>query len=101
MLELTNDYLRRAGPGNRKCAICGEEVREPDDYLMIGYLFDPASDPLSSFNYTHLHKSHIRQWNLAGDFLAFANTTLSRGNWRGPALAEIVREIETRLIAPD
>ena len=94
MLDLTEEYLRRAGPGNRKCVACDDEVRDPDDYLMIGYLADPESYPLGKFNYTHLHKSHISHWKQADEFLKCARTTLAEGKWQGPVLPQIIRQIE-------
>lgn len=94
MLAASEQHLANTGPGKRTCAVCGQEVQDPDDYLLIGYLADPAHDALGKFNYTHLHKSHISQWKQAEEFLAAARTTLAGGQWRGPVLAEIVREIE-------
>jgi len=96
MCEVSEQYLAKAGPGKRACAACNIEVRDPDDYLFICYLADPADDPLGRFNWTHLHKSHISGWAQAGEFLMLAKATLSKGHWQGAALAKIVREIETR-----
>src|SRR4051812_796785 len=50
-------FLRRTGPGMRKCAVCGLEIAQPDNYVPIGYLTDDPSDPLSAFNYLHLHRT--------------------------------------------
>jgi hypothetical protein len=97
MCEVSEQYLANAGPGKRACAVCSIEVRDPDDYLFIGYLGNPSDDPLGSFNWTHLHKSHISSWHQAREFLMLAKTTLSKGHWRGSALTEIVREIEARM----
>ena len=94
MREVSEQYLANAGPGKRACAVCSVEVRDPDDYLFIGYLGNPSDDPLGRFNWTHLHKSHISGWLQAGEFLMLAEATLRKGRWRGAALAEIVREIE-------
>jgi hypothetical protein len=94
MREVSEQYLANAGPGRRACAVCSVEVRDPDDYLFIGYLADPSDGPLGRFNWTHLHKSHISGWPQAGEFLMHAKATLGRGRWRGSALPEIVGEIE-------
>jgi hypothetical protein len=97
MLEASEQYLANTGPGKRVCAVCGIEVRDPDDYLFVGYLADPSDGPLGRFNWTHLHKSHISGWPQAREFLMLAKATFSKGRWRGAALAEIVREIEAHL----
>ena len=34
----------RIGPGRRSCAVCNEQILDPDDYVLLGYLGDPATD---------------------------------------------------------
>lgn len=98
MLAASEQCLAETGPGKRICVVCCEEVRAPDDYLLIGYLADPSDDPLGNFNYTHLHKSHIRHWKHADDFLTLARAALAQRKWRGPAIAEVVLEIEAGIL---
>lgn len=93
MLSASESYLANTGPGKRICVICGNEIQHPDDYLLIGYLADPA-EPLGKFNYTHLHKSHVRYWGRADQFLELAKAAVAEGKWQGSALTEIIREIE-------
>jgi hypothetical protein len=96
MLAASKQYLDNTGPGKRICVVCRNEIRDPDDYLFIGYLAEPSNDPLGKFNYTHLHKSHISDWEQAEEFLALARAALVAEQWRGKALSEIVQEIEAR-----
>lgn len=99
MLAASEAYLNNSGPGKRICAVCGNEVRDPDDYLFIGYLADPSDDPLGKFNYTHLHKSHVSGWEKAEEFLGLARAAIDAGRWRGKALLKIVQEVEASRIA--
>jgi hypothetical protein len=94
MLAAADGYYKNTGPGKRVCVVCGEQVLNPNDYLLIGYLGDPSVVPLGKFNYTHLHKSHIGDWKQVDEFLTLAKAALASGQWRGNALAEIIREIE-------
>src|SRR5262252_3033942 len=43
MCAAADVHARNTGPGERACAVCGSEIVEPDDYLLIGYLGDPSS----------------------------------------------------------
>ncbi|RKH06288.1 hypothetical protein D7V97_22730 [Corallococcus sp. CA053C] len=56
-VEATIEELdRKTGPGRRKCAVCGSEVLDPDDYLMVPRLTADVASPAHRFNYTHLHR---------------------------------------------
>lgn len=94
MLAAADAYAGNTGPGKRACAACGGEITEPDDYLLIAWLGDPAADPLGAFNYTHLHTSHVRDWTQADAFLALARAAIDGGRWQGDALPKLVRDIE-------
>jgi hypothetical protein len=94
MLATAEDYYNNTGPGKRTCVVCGNQVLNPDDYLLIGYLGDPSTELLGRFNYTHLHKSHIRSWNRADEFLSLARAAVDAGRWQGSALTEIIQAIE-------
>jgi len=85
------------GPGKRRCAVCGAEILDPDDYLLIGYLGDPTRNGIAEFNFTHLHKSHLAQWRDADRFLGLAKEMLASGRWKGPALLMLVQKIEAAI----
>lgn len=95
MLAESERYLNCSGPGKRKCAVCGQEIEDPDEYFFIAYLGDPRRTPLGEFNYVHLHKAHISRWRFHNRFLALATEALSTQAWKGPALAELIRVVET------
>ena len=59
----------KTGPGNRVCAVCGDEVTDPEDYILIPRLTHIETDPLFRFRYTHLHKSHVPQWREYAEFM--------------------------------
>jgi hypothetical protein len=39
-------HLRNTGPGKRACAVCGHQIRGPNDYLLIPWLGDSSTEPL-------------------------------------------------------
>jgi hypothetical protein len=94
MLAAMDELYKKTGPGNRACAVCGDQVLDPDDYFLIGYLGAPSASPLAKFNYTHLHKSHISSWKPADEFLTLARAAISSGQWQGVVLSKTIREIE-------
>lgn len=94
MLAAADEYHKRTGSGRRACAVCGNQILDPDDYLLIAYLADASTDPLGKFNYTHLHKSHIGDWKQADEFLALAKAAIHSDRWRGDALSKLIQEIE-------
>jgi len=98
MLAAADEYYKHTGPGKRGCVVCGNQVLNPDDYLLIGYLGDPHTEALGKFNYTHLHKSHIRDWKEANEFLTLARAAVDAGQWQGDALPGIIREIEAGML---
>jgi hypothetical protein len=100
MLAAADEYYKRTGPGRRACAVCGNQILNPDEYLLIGYLADASTDPLGKFNYTHLHKSHIRDWKQANEFLALAKAAILSDRWREDALPKIIQEIEAAAAGP-
>lgn len=98
MLEVSNNFFDAIKPGRRKCAVCCSEVASPDDHLMIGYLGDPLICCLADFNFTHLHHSHIYEWDHARRFLGLAKRCITTGRWGGGALADIIRQVEAGLL---
>jgi predicted nucleic acid-binding Zn ribbon protein len=99
MIAAFEESLLRSGPGHRECAVCGEQVLDPDDYFLIGRLTGDTSAPLFKFNYTHLHKSHVAEWDQAAAFLAAAKTHIDTGLWSGEALQGIMESVN--LQSPD
>ena len=88
------DYVNRTGPGHRHCAVCANEIMDPNDYLLIGYLGEPSKSRLAGFNFTHLHRSHISLWSEAERFLRLAKEALASGSWKGPQLPNLIEAIE-------
>jgi hypothetical protein len=94
VLAASDMHVRNTGPGQRACAVCGGEILDPNDYLLIPWLGDSLTEPLGRFNYTHLHTSHIRDWKQADAFLAVAKGAIGAGRWGGPALSKLIADIE-------
>ena len=88
-----NERAARIGPGKRKCVSCGEEVMDPDDYLLIDYLCDPADHPVGAFNYTHLHKSHLGSWPRREELVAQIESALEARKISRPAAEIVLRDL--------
>lgn len=96
-LRRVDEWKLNVGPGRRKCAVCGHQVTEPDDYLLIGKLSDCENDPLRLFNYTHLHRSCVSRWNRASAFVDLASAALGSGSWKGGWLAQLIEDVKASL----
>ena len=97
LMAITEEHFRRTGPGNRKCQVCGEEILDPEDCLMFGYLGDPSVDALARFNFIHVHKSHVASWEPATEFVEMAQAVIDDGRWAGPYLGLLKRNVEAGL----
>ncbi|RKH33235.1 hypothetical protein [Corallococcus sicarius] len=84
---------RKTGPGRRKCAVCGSEVLDPDDYLMVPRLTDDVTSPAHRFNYTHLHRSQVREWRELGDLERILEQFDTAGGWEGSVLRELLQQL--------
>ena len=85
----------KTGPGNRRCAVCAEEVEHHGDYLLVPRLTsDPASE-LARYNFTHLHRSHVRQWRELGELMNALRALEKSGSWKGNALRLLIAELQT------
>ena len=58
----------------------------PDDYFGLGFLTDAANDPLSGFNYVHLHRSHIKDWPDLDRAVRLIEELDQSGRWEGSGL---------------
>ncbi len=90
--EAVDEMLAKTGPGKRRCAVCGQEIADPNDYFMLPRLVDDARHPLFRYNYTHLHKSHIPRWRDAPLVLSLLEALA--GQWQGPLLETLVSSLK-------
>jgi hypothetical protein len=75
--QVLDDLNSMTGPGNRKCAVCQNEITDPDDYLLIPRMVSDGMHSLFKFRYTHLHKSHVRLWGPLAEVLSLLNQLAS------------------------
>jgi hypothetical protein len=97
ILDEARIYFLNVGPEKRRCLVCKSEIIDPDNYLLIGRLGGSSIGELTEFNYTHLHKSHIKDWAKVDEFLKLANAAVAVGQWRGTWLPDIITQIEAWL----
>lgn len=94
-LHRLSDLRTATGPEHRRCAVCGEFITRPDDYISFGFLSeDPA---VSSLNYLQFHRTHLPRW----EGLGAAHETLGQLEksraWRGTGLSWLVEQLERAL----
>ena len=86
------ELLETTGPGRRKCTVCDAEVQDPDDYLLLPRLTGDRDHPAYQFNYTHLHKSHVGEWDQYEKAMRALRSLAP--DWRGGALRHLLEELE-------
>jgi hypothetical protein len=85
-VELHEAAMRSADIGKRLCDVCGQPISDPDDYLGLGLLTSDPGNPLFRFNFRHLHRSHIGQWERYEEFRRLVEAMQASEAWDGPRL---------------
>ena len=93
VVQRVEDWFANVGPGKRRCQVCGKEVTNPDDYILIDYLTNRESGPLSKYNYTHLHGSCVAQWQRLPEFTSLVRQAIAEAHWNSAYLSKLVVEI--------
>lgn len=92
-IRRSEETRNRIGPGHRGCIVCGNQIRDPDDYLTLGFLCDEDALAASRFNYVQLHRSHAHEWVDLGDAIAALEELLDSGTWDPQPLRSLVAEL--------
>jgi hypothetical protein len=96
--ERMAELLSANAPSNRRCEVCGELIRDPDDYLGIGYLTFDESLLASRFNFVHLHLSHVHAWSRLGEAIEALRQLSSSGTF---VPTDAVDALEDQLLEHD
>lgn len=56
------EAVERLSPGHRTCAVCSNDITDPDDYFALGYLTSDEAEPVYAYQYLQLHRSHLADW---------------------------------------
>jgi len=92
-LGLLHEWSLKTGPGNRRCEVCGNQVTDHNDYLGIELLTVDDKDPLSRFNWCHLHQSCLSKWNEREALLTLISDPERQSNWGGQYLAQLAKDL--------
>lgn len=79
-----DEALRRYRPEGRRCIVCSEEIRDPDDYFGAGYLTSDPASPAFVCNYIQFHRSHFGEWDRASEFYRAIEELMRSEVWDGP-----------------
>jgi hypothetical protein len=71
-------------PDKRICVVCGDRIRNPDDYFTLGFLTDDATSPLFEFNYLRAHRSHLSSWPRYAELRRLVEQFELSAAWDGP-----------------
>lgn len=90
------DELRaRTSPGCRKCTVCNDEIRDPDDYLSFGYIADQPPS-VRSLNYLQFHRRHLPQWSGVRAAREALVELEGSGEWKGSGLRWLIEQLGRR-----
>jgi hypothetical protein len=84
------EMRKKAGPGNRACVVCKAQIKDPDDYLGLGYLISDPQNPLHRYNYTHAHVSCLPKWSELLHVYDLIKDLKQSGKWKGKGLDDLI-----------
>ena len=68
------------------CAVCGDPLRDPDDYFSIGPLSDHPDEPIARFDWFQAHLHCLPGWAGREDLVSTLEDTIESGTWDGEVL---------------
>jgi hypothetical protein len=81
------------GPGNRLCAVCKKQIKDPDEYFTLGHLTGDESHPLYSYNYMQAHQSCLPEWPELPYLYEQVEKLMHSGTWEGRALERLLADL--------
>lgn len=87
------EFQQRAGPYARFCLICGERVTDPDNYMALGYLVEDPAHALYKYNYTHFHKSCLKDWPELSSLVHELEALNNSSAWKGGGLYAVIEDL--------
>lgn len=76
------------------CALCHNRIDNPDQHFTFGHLTDDDNNPLKNYNYLHLHKDCMRNWQELSDIYNRLVSFQQSGLWQGSVLHRMIAEID-------
>ncbi len=77
-----NEFVKFTRPENRKCVVTGELITKYEDHVIIGYLTSDETSPLHQFNFTHIHRNNLAQWESRLQLLSLLLALKESDSWR-------------------
>lgn len=93
--DLAHETIERLGPGNRSCEVCAQQVRDPDDYVTLGFLTERAGSPAATLNWLQFHRSHLHRWERLPDAIALLEGLVADEGWCVDDIAPLVQELRS------
>lgn len=88
-----NEFLSYTRPSFRRCALCDEIVKSPDNYIATGYLTCAKSSPLYRFNFLQFHRTCLSRWPELRQLKEAIASELQSKRWQGPSLQDFLHEL--------
>lgn len=93
--DLAQATVERLGPGSRSCEVCGEEVRDPDDYVTLGFLTDDAASSAAFLNWLQFHRSHLHMWERLHEAIDALERLTADEGWCEDDTAPLAQELRS------
>lgn len=92
-------FIERVNPTCRKCIVTGDIISDPQNHIFIEYLTSDESNYLHQFNFIHIDKRNLNQWDKAKDFKNALIALKKSGLWEEVAnsnyLSRLIEVIST------
>jgi hypothetical protein len=91
-LELRMELFDRARPPY-SCAVCTRNIRDPDEFVPLGFLSDDVTTPWYELNYAGTHRACLKEWPRLSALIAFVDSQIASGAWRGPGMTRFSAQL--------
>lgn len=80
-MDLAALFLEKISPGNRICAVGGNRIENPADYIFIDLLTSDENDPLFEYNFLTFDKNNLIRWKEREKFIKELQAFRDSGKW--------------------
>jgi len=90
---LLREMQVKTAPRNRRCAVCGQPINDPDDYFALGHLVTDNAHALFPYNYAQFHRNCLPKWSHRAYVKDLLVDLQASGKWQGDSLKWILARL--------
>ena len=97
MADLRSELLRYFQPptlADKTCEVCGEVVRDPDDFVGWSVLTRDPTESLFAYNNLRFHRHHVRLWPDLGAAVEAVRAATESGRYHEYGITWLLRQVE-------